>query len=299
MLDLNDVAIFVHVVRAGSFAAAGRKMGMPPNTLSRRVQLLENSLGTRLLVRSTRKLNLTASGSLFYEQCAENIVSLEQAGESLLEVTSEPIGIVRATAPVDFFNHFPLDWVADFMARYPKIQLEFLLDDRKIDLIEESVDVAFRAGRREGATLVARKLADSTRGLFASPDFVARHGVPEGVAGLARIECITPPVKSGGTIWKLSGPEGEIELSVSGRFRANTAQAQAQAARAGLGIALLPIALANRDLASGHLVRILPDYAFQVGGLYAVSPSRRLRTPAVSVLIDFIAAKLSDIAQLT
>lgn len=292
MLDLNDVAIFTHVVRAGSFAAAARKLGIAPNTLSRRVQLLEESLGTRLLVRSTRKLNMTPAGSLFFDQCAKGITEVEEAGASLLESSSEPGGLVRVTVPVDFFEHAPVTWVGEFLAKHPKVQVEFILDDRKIDLVEESIDVAFRGGKLEGATLVARRLLDSRRALFASPAWVARHGAPTHVAELEALECVTATSVSGYTVWRLHGPEGQAEVSVSGRFRANTAQAQAHAVRAGLGIGLMPLLLVLRDIAAGTLVPILPDYSQDSGGLYVVSPSRRLRSPAVTALIEFFAERM-------
>jgi len=295
MLDLNDVATFVHVVKTGSFAAAGRKLGIPANTLSRRVQLLEEKLGTRLLVRSTRKLNLTTAGTKFFAQCADGVAEIEQAGDSLLEATAEPSGTVRATAPVDFFNFFPMAWVAEFMASHPKVQVEFLLDDRRVDLVEDSIDVAFRTGELQGATLVARKLGDSSRGLFASPEFVAQHGMPVTPEALVGMECITRPALSGQAVWHLSGPEGEVAVTVSGHLRASTAQAQLHAARAGLGIAFLPATLAVRDLAAGTLLRVLPDYHHNAGGIYAVSPTRRLRSPAVTALIEFFAERLKTL----
>ena len=292
MLDLNDVATFVHVVRAGSFAAAGRQLGMPSNTLSRRVQVLEQALGTRLLVRSTRKLNLTTSGATFYAQCADGVADLEQAGASLLDATAEPSGSVRAAAPADFFNHFPMAWMAEFMALHPKVQLEFLLDDKHVDFVDESVDVAFRAGKIEGGSLVARRLAGSTRGLFASPGFITRHGAPASLEALALTECVTSPSLDGRTLWRLSGAEGETSVTVTGRFRASTVQAQAHAAVAGLGIAFLPIVMAAREVAEGRLLRVLPEYAQDMGGVYAVSPTRRLRAPAVAALIGFVAERL-------
>ncbi len=297
MLDLNDVATFVHVVKAGSFAAAGRQLGVPSNTLSRRVQVLEAALGTRLLVRSTRKLNLTTSGATFYAQCAGGVADLEQAGASLLDITVEPAGSVRVAAPADFFNHFPMAWMAEFMAMHPKVRLEFLLDDRQVDFVDESVDVAFRAGKIEDSSLVARKLVDSTRALFASPGFIALHEAPASLDALAQAECVTSPSLAGRTVWRLTGAEGETGVSVSGRFRASTVQAQAHAAVAGLGIAFLPIAMTARDVADGRLVRVLPDYAHHLGGVYAVSPTRRLRAPAVVALIGFVAERLKQLVE--
>jgi DNA-binding transcriptional LysR family regulator len=292
VLDLNDVAIFTHVIRAGSFAAAAKKLGVAPNTLSRRVQLLEESLGTRLLVRSTRKLNMTPAGSLFFDQCAKGITEVEEAGTSLMEAATEPAGVVRVTAPVDFLEHAPVAWVAEFLARYPRVQVEFLLDDRKIDLVEESIDVALRGGKLEGATLVARRLFDSRRALFASPAFIAKRGTPATAANLEDMDCVTAPSVSGTTVWHLQGPEGIAEATVTGSFRANTAQAQAHAVRAGLGIGLLPKLLVQQDVIAGTMVPVLPEFEQDSGGMYVVSPSRRLRSPAVIALIEFFTERM-------
>ena len=121
MLDLNDVAVFVQVVRCGSFAEAARRLGMPPNTLSRRVQQLEAHLGTRLMQRSTRKLSLTSAGQEFHDRCAEAVEGLVDAGQSLLSRNEAPSGLVRVAAPADFFDFFPMEWLAAFLAAHPQV----------------------------------------------------------------------------------------------------------------------------------------------------------------------------------
>ena len=296
MLDFNDVALFTHIVKAGSFAAAGRRLGIPANTLSRRMAHLEEAVQTRLLTRTTRKLNLTTAGEVFFRRCMDGVSDIEQAGESLREATTEPAGTLRVTAPVDFFDHLPLAWIAEFMRLHPKVEVEMLLDDKRIDLVEERIDVAFRAGALDGADWVARKLAGNPRCLFASAAYLQDHGTPQSVAELAQLQCLTAGGASSGgagkTVWQLLGPQGMVEVSVSGRFRANTAQVQAHAAHAGLGIALLPLALARGAARNSSLVQVLPEYRNEVGGLYAVSPSRRHRAPAVKALVEFVAQKL-------
>lgn len=147
MLDLNDIAMFVQVVRGGSFAEAARRLGMPPNTVSRRIQQLEANLGTRLLQRSTRKLTLTSAGQDFHERCAGAVDGLLEAGQELMTGSGEPSGLVRVAAPADFFDFFEMEWVTEFLAAHPRVRLDFVLSDAKADLIAEQIDVAFRGGR--------------------------------------------------------------------------------------------------------------------------------------------------------
>jgi|SRR5450830_10149 len=295
MLDLNDVAVFVQVVRAGSFAAAGRRLGMPSNTISRRVQLLEERLGVRLLQRSTRQLNTTAAGREFFERCAPGIEDIQEAGSHLAVNSREPSGALRVAAPADFFDNFGMDWIAQFMQIYPKVTLEFQLGDDYVDLIAAGIDVAFRAGQLPDSSLVARKLGDSYRGLVASPDYLARHGMPESLEQLAQQHnCLAAASNGASTLWRLEGPQGIETVRVAPRLSVNTAQGLLRAARAGLGVALLPMIVAAEDLRRGSLALVLPQYLRDLSGFYAVYPHRRQLSLAVSALIDFVEKKLQN-----
>ena len=137
MLDLNEVAMFVQVVRCGSFAEAARRLGMPANTLSRRIQGLEARLGTRLMQRSTRKLTLTSAGQAFHERCAGAVDGLVDAGQELMTGSQTPSGLLRVAAPADFFEFFPIEWIAEFLAAHPLVRLDFVLSDAKADLIAD------------------------------------------------------------------------------------------------------------------------------------------------------------------
>ncbi|MBO9535749.1 LysR family transcriptional regulator [Herbaspirillum sp.] len=292
MVDLNDISLFVHVVRAGSFAAAGRRLAMPSNTISRRLQALEAELGVRLLQRSTRQLNMTAAGREFFERCAPGLEDIEHASASLTESSGEPSGSLRIAAPVDFFDNFSIEWMHEFMRLYPKVQLEFVLSDGRADLIAEGIDLAFRGGNLPDSSLVARKLVDSHRGLVASPRYLELFGTPHTLADLAGHACLATSQAPHHTTWKLEGPQGLESVRVNPRLCVNTAQGQLRAARAGLGIALLPTMLASEDLRNGTLMHILPDYQRDPMGLYAVYVHRRQLPTAVSALIEFFADKL-------
>ena len=300
MLDLNDVAIFVQVVRCGSFAEAARRLGVPPNTLSRRVQQLEAQLGTRLMQRSTRHLTLTSAGQVFLERCSGAVEGLMDAGEELLAVNQEPSGLVRVAAPADFFDFFAMEWLTEFLTAHPKVRVDFVLSDGRADLIADRIDVALRGGILEDSSLFARKVLDAGNdGLVASPAYVARQGVPDTLQDLADHDCLVFSHPSGKATWRVTGPDGaQAEVQVSGRFSGNTAQALRKAALAGLGIALLPSTLTQRDLRAGLLVPVLPEYRRQGHGVHMVYPSRRYLPLAVSAFMELVISKMGAMQEL-
>ena len=300
MLDLNDIAMFVQVVRHGSFAGAARRLGLPPNTVSRRIQQLEAQLGTRLMQRSTRRLTLTSAGRAFHERCAGAVDGLVEAGQALITGSQQPSGLVRVAATADFFDFFPMEWVADFLAAHPLVRVDFVLSDARADLIAEQIDVAFRGGALPDSGYVGRKLLGArTDGMVASPAYIAARGAPATLQELAEHDCVTSPHPSGRTLWRLAGPGGaEEEVQVAGRFSGNTAQALRKAALAGLGIALLPPTMARLDLEAGRLVPVLPQYQRTGQGLSVLYPSRKHLPLAVSAFIGMVMEKLSAVEAL-
>ena len=300
MLDLNDIAMFVQVVRHGSFAGAARRLGLPPNTVSRRIQQLEAQLGTRLMQRSTRKLTLTSAGQAFHERCAGAVDGLVEAGQALITGSQQPSGLVRVAATADFFDFFPMEWVADFLAAHPLVRVDFVLSDARADLIAEQIDIAFRGGALPDSGYVGRKLLGArTDGMVASPPYIAARGAPATLQDLADHDCVTSPHPSGRTLWRLAGPGGaEEEVQVTGRFSGNTAQALRKAALAGLGIALLPPTMARLDLEAGRLVPVLPQYQRTGQGLSVLYPSRKHLPLAVSAFIGMVMEKLSAVEAL-
>lgn len=294
MLDLNDVALFVQVVRSGSFAEAARRLGMPANTVSRRVQQLEAQLESRLLQRSTRKLTLTQVGQGFYDRCVDAVDGLMDAGQELMMGSEEPSGLVRIAAPADFFDFFPMEWVADFLAAHPRVQLDFVLSDARVDLIADRIDVAFRGGPLQDSGYVGRQLLQNDGdGMVASPAYIAARGAPLALQDLAHHDGVSFAHPSGLTDWRLVGPDGiEEHVQLASRFHANTAQALRRATVAGLGIAVLPGALSALDLEAGRLVRVLPQYQRSGFGLNVLYPSRRQLPLAVSAFIGLVMQKL-------
>jgi DNA-binding transcriptional LysR family regulator len=287
VLDLNHVFLFVEVVRANSFAAAARRLGMPANSVSRKIQELEAQVGTRLIHRSTRKLTLTAAGRTFFDRCAGPVSELAQAGQASVDETQLPSGVVRVAAPADFFDLFPIEWVAQFMEDHPRVRMEFVLDDAKADLVGEGIDVALRAAHFVDDNLIGQKIVATHFELVASPSYLEVNGTPPTLAALTGHDCLPQSNRTGPVTWVLVGPDGETEIEVSSRFRANTSRAVQRAAVAGLGIALLPHPVIAADLAAGRLVRVLPEFRRDGADFYAVYVSRRHIPRAVSAFIEF------------
>ncbi|MCX7080449.1 MAG: LysR family transcriptional regulator [Pseudomonas sp.] len=294
MLDLNEVSMFVQVVQAGSFAGAARRMGMPPNTLSRHVRQLEEHLGVRLLQRSTRKLMLTEAGRSLHDRSASQVNDLIEAARQLAGESQEPTGTVRVAVPADFFDVYLMAWVAEFLEHYPGVQLDFVLSDKRVDLIDEGIDVAFRGGDLPDSSLVARRVGTGRQVLAASPAYLQAHGTPDTLQALSMHQCIRPSSQAPHAPWHLDGPQGPVHVEVTGRFCANTAQAQLKASLAGLGICLLPMAILRESLHTGRMIQVLPDHGRFSNGLYIVYPSRRQVPRAVSAFVEQIVRHLQE-----
>jgi len=292
MLDLNEVRMFVQVVRAGSFAEASRRLGVPPNTLSRRVGQLEARVETRLLQRSTRKLTLTAAGRELYERSAPALDGILEAGQELKSGSRRPSGLVRVAAPASFLELFHVEWVAQFLGQYPDVRLDFVLDDARVDLIGAGIDVAFRAGEVSEAHFLVHPVMSQDFALFAGEAYLEERGQPATLQALAAHACLTHTARPGRTSWTLQGPKGPEEVRVGGRFSTNNMQVLLHAAVCGLGVALLPTAIAAPDVKAGRLQRVLPQYRRAGANLNIVVPSRVQVPAAVSVFTDFAADKL-------
>lgn len=296
MLDLNDLAMFVQVVRAGSFSEAARRLHMPANTLSRRIDQFEGQLGTRLLHRSTRKLAPSAEGQALFERYAPALDQIFEI-ERIHADTQTPSGLVRVTAMLGLFEFFRMEWLAEFYTRYPHIRIDFLLDDTPTDLIAERIDLAVRIGIETGSGFKVRRLGPNAMFLAASPAYLKRRPAPRTLRELAEHDCLTISNRQGRNTWRLQGPRGSQEVPINSRFAVNDMRVLTHACMAGLGIALLPQLMIEPFIAVEQLVRVLPSYrrASTELGLQLVYTSRPPVPPAVAVFGDFLWEKLSEV----
>lgn len=285
---LNDMALFVEVAKAMSFRRAAEAAGIPTSTLSRRISTLEKAIGLRLMHRTTRKIELTEAGQLYFERCRRIVEEARLAHEQLGDMLSQPSGVLRASLPVDFANIFLAPLIAEFAQRYPGISFEFDLTPRKVDLVSEPFDVAIRMGEPADSNLISRQLARLTSHLYASPHYLEQRGEPSRPADLAQHECIGFP--KGGQ-WILHRGGKTVEVKVGGRFILNSAGMIRRLATLDLGIIMTAEEVVAEDLAHGLLRRVLPEWQGAPVSVYALTETRLL--PAKTQLfIEFLRERL-------
>ena len=290
-IDLNHIVLFAKVVETGSFTAAARALGRPKATVSRQIAQLENSLGARLLHRTTRKLELTGTGRSYYDEACRGLALLGAAQEQIAAAQAEPSGTLRVTAPVSFGTRRLLPWIGAFLLRFDKVRIELKLTDAPVDPIEARADVSFRTGRLPNSSLIARKLGSTRLVLLASPDYLQRRGVPRRIEDMKHHDCIVFGPSLDAEVWRLRGPKGWLDVPVTGRIAVEGSHAEVQAALAGLGIALLPLALTGEYVAIGRLHQVLKHYGVDGGVLNAVYASNRHMSVALRAFIDFVAER--------
>lgn len=291
MQDLNDMLLFAEVVERGGFAAAGRALGLPKSRLSRRVAGLEAQLGVRLLQRTTRKLSLTEVGEAYLRHCQALRESAQAAADTVAQVQTEPRGTLRVACPVTLAQTVLAELMPAFLARYPLVRMEMLVNNRVVDLVEEGVDVALRVRTTldDSGSLVVKRLGDDAPVLVASPALLARQGTPTTLDELSRLDSMAMSTTDGRASIPLTGPDGrQTTLQHTPRYVADDLLTLHVAALAGTGMCWLPSYMCEDDLRQGRLVRLLPDWQTPRGLVHAVFPSRRGLTPAVRCFLDFL-----------
>lgn len=284
------MALFVEVARARSFRGAAEATGVPNSTLSRRIGVLEKAIGLRLLHRTTRKVELTEAGQVYYERCRRIVDEARIAHEQLGEMLAQPSGVLRASLPVDFATLYMAPHIADFARQYPGITFDFDLAPRRVDLVSEPFDVAIRTGELNDSGLIARQLARLSVQAYASPAYLDVSGEPTHPSQLGQHECLGF-ARAGH--WQLHRGEETLQIEVGGRFTVNSVGMFRRLAALGLGITLLPREIAADDVAAGRLKRVLPEWEGKPTPVYALTETRLL--PAkVQRFIDFLQERLGQ-----
>lgn len=293
-VDLNTVDLFVRVVDEGSFSAAARSLRLSVSTVSRRVAQLEEALGVGLLTRTTRSLGLTAAGRDFLDRAAPAVAQLHAAAAEAQLLQQTPRGRVRVTAPAAFGTMLATA-LGPLLVAHAQLAVEIHLTDRVVDLRAEGFDIGLRTGRLHGPPdHVARQLWTTTRCLFASPAYLRDAPELRVLADLDRHERLASSASSGLSEWALVRGEREV---VPHRFEArlvvNEAHALAAAARAGLGVAFIPERVCEPWVARGELVRVLPDWSGEAGGLWLHFAPRDRLTAAATAVVDHLLASVA------
>lgn len=294
-MDLNEILIFIKVVQAGSFSGAAKQLDMPNSTVSTKVSALEKRLGVMLLHRTTRKLQTTEAGRLFFEKSLKNIDELKMLESEISSEQGELRGHLKITAPAILGRHLLPDVAARYSAIYPKVQLEFILTDRLVDLIDESVDVALRAGELKDSTLISKKVGVSYFALFASHDYVKKHMKNSELAhpknlSQHRLILFTP---LGREKWQLVGKNSaKVSLNVDGAIISDDLAMIKELVLRGEGIALLPTFMCHLEAKSKELVRLLPDWRSDVRPINFVYLPQKFVVPRLQAFINMAAEEL-------
>jgi DNA-binding transcriptional LysR family regulator len=290
LIDLNGIRLFVQVVDSGTFREAARVLGIPKSTVSLRVSQLEDRLGERLLERTTRRLRLSDAGAAYYRSAQTALEVLREAGQALNDRKTSPSGRLRVTTTIEGgqFTFAPL--FAEYVRRYPEVELEVLLADRQVDLIDEGIDVAIRFGSLPDSNLVAHRLrlSGSLR-YYASPSYLKKHGTPRNPREITHHACLVMSAKADPLIWPFSDGSRSLSFRVTPRATANSFVVVGEFAKAGLGIARMPSSIAEPAVASGALREVLAAFVPRdTGSLHAIYPSARHLSAKVRALLDLL-----------
>ena len=284
--DLNTLHVFAKVVQTGSFTGAARALGMPKSTVSQRVSELEERLGVRLLQRTTRRLSLTDAGRLYHDHCIGIIAAVEDAERAVTSLQETPRGLLRVTVPAS--SQFLGPILADFRARYGGVQLDVVCTDRLVNLVEESFDVAIRAGVLSDSTLMARNLGTLPYILVASRRYLEKRGRPRSPDSLAKHDCLVFGVGPHPKVWCLTQGDETHEVSLTPALSVNDLDILYDAVIGGGGVTMLPAYRCVHDLRARRLERVLPDWDGPAAPIHAVYPSGRHLSPKVKALLEHL-----------
>lgn len=295
LCDLNEVTIFVKVVQAGSFIGASRALDIPKATISRKIAQLEATLKVRLLQRTTRKVNLTEVGQLYFDRCVRILEDLEAANLAVAEMQAVPYGTLRLSASVVLGVTILHQWVADFMCQYPQIKIEVLLTNQYVDIVAKGIDATIRSGVPD-SSLVSHRLGAVPYWVCASPAYLATHTEPNNPQDLAQHTCLSIASENLSEIlaWSFKRGKEIVEIEVPNRLRTNDFMFIKQLLVAGNGIAFIPSYLVVDEIQSGKLIRILSDWQLSERELYLVYSSDRHLSPKLRAWIEFVHQQIAS-----
>lgn len=293
----SSIELFVKTIEVGSFSELGRQLHMAPSSISRQINALEEELGVRLLQRTTRNINLTEAGQVYYDRVSKILVDLDEAQLAISQLQATPRGVLRMNVAVPFGERIIVPLISGFLSSYPDLNIDLTLEDRAIDLVEGRVDLAIRIGRLADSSIVARRLADNHFVVCASKRYLDLYGYPATPEDLARHNCIVNRNISAGNAWEFRKDKSVRKIVVTGNFQANSGGALYSALLSNLGIAALPTWYVGEDIKQGKLCRLFEEYemslpAMSNAGIFALYPAGQYLPPKVRVFIDYLLEKL-------
>jgi DNA-binding transcriptional LysR family regulator len=285
---LTNMNVFVRVAKAGSFAGGARELGISRAMATKHIMQLEGSLGTRLFNRTTRSLSLTDVGASYLERCQQVLLQVEEMEAAVTHLQTEPRGTLKISAPPVIGATHITRAIAEFLKIHPDLTVDLILQSSPGDLIDEGIDVAIYLGALDDTSMVARKLASSSMVVCGSPDYLARHGIPQIPEDLLEHSCLVNWASSPRHKWQFKGETGYTSINVSGRMQANVANAIRVAAIDGLGLVMLASYVVARDIERGKLKTVLENYTLPPLDIHAVYPHRKYLSAKVRRFLDFL-----------
>lgn len=280
---------FATVVDAGSFSAAARRLKLGQPAVSKSIAQLEEHLGARLLLRSTRSLTPTDAGQRFYEHARRAIDEADQAEQAVRESSDGLSGRLRISAAVTFARLHVLPALKTFLDRHPKLSIDIILDDRSIDLLEQGVDVALRMGTLDDSTMTARRILRGRRLVVGTPRYFEEAGIPKTPADLSRHQAIVYSLRGGGQSWAFSRNDGaEVAVAVSGRVSVSAAEGMRTAVLGHMGLAVASEWMFSSELADGTVQAVLTEWTLPPIDVWAVFPSGRMATTKRRAFVAFV-----------
>lgn len=290
--DLNELAIFTYVVEHGGFTAAANATQLPKSNISRRIANLEKRLGVRLLERTTRKINVTEIGDIYYQHCRRMLDEADYADLCVERVMEVPRGTLRVSASVTTGQQLLAPITTEFITQHPEVQLELVLANRQVDIIDEGFDLAVRIGALQDSILVTRSLGNCGFALYASQRYLKARGTPQKPEDLEDHDCLVMGDRQENNQWTLSRGEITKRLSLRPRASVNDYSTLRRMVSDGGGISVLPNYMHAGDY-NNSLVRVLEDWSVPPIEFHAVFPSHRGATPKVRALLDFLIVRLN------
>jgi len=296
MQPLEEFYYFAQVVEHGGYAKAARALGIPKSRLSRHVAALEARLNVRLLQRSTRRFAVTEIGQDVHRHAMAMLAEADAALSVVEFARAEPRGVVRVSCPTAIAQSMLAGILPEFLEKYPAIRLQMHVSNRRVDVLNEGFDIALRVRTQPSGEdgLVMRTLGEACEELVATPQYLDRVGRPDSPARLTELDTLAFDTDGDRQMWELRGPDSQAQrIEIAPRLFCHDFVVLRSAVLAGLGITKLPDNVVRADLTAGKLERVLPQWNTPLGVMHLVFPTRRGLLPAVRVLIDFLAARLS------
>jgi DNA-binding transcriptional LysR family regulator len=280
--------VFVRVAKAGSFAGGARELDISRAMATKHIMQLESSLGTRLFNRTTRSLSLTDVGASYLERCQQVLQDVDEMEAAVTHLQTEPRGVLKISAPPVIGATHITRAIAEFIKIHSDLTVDLILQSSPGDMIDEGIDIAIYLGALDDTSMVARKLASSSMIVCGSPDYLARHGIPEKPEDLYEHSCLVNWASAPRNKWHFKSDSGNVTIPVTGRMQANVADALRLAAIEGLGLVMLASYVVSRDIEKGKLKPVLENYTLPPLDIHAVYPHRKYLSAKVRRFLEFL-----------